>query len=164
MIISLIVAMDHNGLIGANNGLPWRLPDDMRWFVEQTMGKPVIMGRKTYDSIPAKFKPLRGRHNIIVTRNPHYEAPGCTIAHSLPAALVAAGDVPEAIIGGGAQIYAEALPLTRRLYLTLVDGEFHGDAYFPAIDPGEWREIWRQVHEPDGRHAHRFTWLIWERP
>lgn len=164
MIISLIVAMDHNRLIGANNGLPWRLPDDMRWFVEQTMGKPVIMGRKTYDSIPAKFRPLHGRHNIIITRDPHYEAPGCTIAHSLPAALAAAGDVPEVVIGGGAQIYAEALPLTHRLYLTLVDGEFHGDAYFPAVDPGEWREIFQQVHEPDGRHAHRFTWLIWERP
>ncbi len=164
MIISLIVAMDHNRLIGANNGLPWRLPDDMRWFVEQTMGKPVIMGRKTYDSIPAKFRPLHGRHNIIITHNPDYQAPGCTIVHSLPEALAAAGDGPEIIIGGGAQIYAEALPLAHRLYLTLVDGTFDGDAYFPRLNPGEWRETFRQEHEPDACHAYHFTWLIWARP
>ncbi|MCL4263847.1 MAG: dihydrofolate reductase [Anaerolineae bacterium] len=164
MIISLIVAMDYNRLIGANNGLPWRLPDDMRWFVERTMGKPVIMGRKTYNSIPAKFRPLHGRHNIIITRNPDYEAVGCTVVHSLAAALAAAGDVPEVIIGGGAQIYAKALPLAHRLYLTLIDGEFTGDAYFPPLDPAEWRETFRQEHEPDARHGHRFTWLIWARP
>jgi dihydrofolate reductase len=164
MIVSLIVALDKNHLIGANNGLPWRLPDDMRWFVQQTMGKPVIMGRKTYDSIPPKFRPLHGRHNIIITRNPNYQADGCTIVHSLPEALVAAGDVPEIIIGGGAQIYAEALPLAYRLYLTLVEGEFSGDAYFPAFDQTQWREIFREAHEIDARHAHRFMWLIWERP
>ncbi|HRQ41184.1 MAG TPA: dihydrofolate reductase [Chloroflexota bacterium] len=164
MIVSLIVAMDHNRLIGANNGLPWRLPDDMGWFVEQTMGKPVIMGRKTYDSIPARFKPLHGRHNIIITRNRHYHAEGCTVVHSFPAALAAAAEPPEVMIGGGAQIYAEALPLAHRLYLTLIDGEFSGDSYFPPFDPAEWREIFRQVHEPDTRHAHRFTWLIWSRP
>lgn len=164
MIISLIVAIDNNRLIGANNGLPWRLPDDMRWFKEQTMGKPVIMGRKTYDSIPAKFKPLHGRHNIIITRNAQYRAEGCTVVQSLSEALAAAGDAPEVMIGGGAQIYAAALPLARRLYLTLVEGSFTGDVYFPPFDPAAWREIYRQEHEVDDRHAYRFTWLIWSRP
>ncbi|MCP4356780.1 MAG: dihydrofolate reductase [Chloroflexi bacterium] len=127
--ISLIVAMDHNRLIGANNGLPWRLPDDMKWFVEKTMGKPVIMGRKTYDSVPQKFKPLHGRQNIIITRSQNYQAPGCTVVHSLADALMAAGKAPEIIIGGGAQVYAQALPIANRLYLTLVESEFTGDVY-----------------------------------
>jgi len=164
MIISLIVAMDQNHLIGVNNGLPWRLPDDMRWFVEKTMGKPVILGRKTYDSIPTKFKPLHGRHNIIVTRNAHYQAEGCTVVHSLAAALAAAGDVPEVVIGGGAQIYAEALPRAQCLYLTLVEGSFAGDTYFPPFDQSEWREVYRQAHEVDARHTYRFTWLVLVRP
>jgi len=164
MIISLIVAMDQNHLIGVNNGLPWRLPDDMRWFVEKTMGKPVIMGRKTYDSIPAKFKPLHGRQNIIVTRNLQYQAEGGTVVHSLAAALAAAGDVPEVVIGGGAQIYAEAFPRAQCLYLTLVEGSFEGDTYFPPFDQSEWQEIYRQAHEVDARHAYRFTWLVLVRP
>lgn len=164
MMISLIVAMDQNRLIGVNNGLPWRLPDDMRWFVEKTMGKPVIMGRKTYDSIPTTFKPLRGRHNIVITRNMQYGAEGCTVVHSLSAAVAAAGDVPEVVIGGGAQIYAEALPLAHCLYLTLVEGSFEGDTYFPPFDQDEWQEIYRATHEADTRHANRFTWLVLVRP
>jgi dihydrofolate reductase len=162
MLISLIAVMDKKRLIGANNALPWQLPDDMKWFVEQTMGKPVVMGRKTYDSIPAKFKPLHGRHSIIITRNPDYEAAGCTTVHSLAEALAAAGDVPEIMIGGGAQIYAESLPIAHRLYLTLVDGEFSGDAYFPEFDQSQWRERFRQEHAADGRHPFPFTWLILE--
>ncbi len=164
MMISLIVAMDKNRLIGAHNALPWRLPDDMKWFVEHTMGKPVIMGRKTYDSVPAKFKPLHGRHNIIVTGNPHYEAPGCTVVHSLAAALTAAGDVPEVMIGGGSQLYAQSLPLAKRLYLTLVEGEFVGDVYFPEIEWSGWDEVFRQDHAADERHAAAFTWQILTRP
>lgn len=164
MLISLIVAMDQNHLIGANESLPWRLPDDMKWFVEKTMGKPVIMGRKTYDSIPARFKPLHGRTNIIITRNPHYQAPGCTVVHSLAEAVAAAGDVPELIIGGGAQIYAESLPLANQIYLTLVGGKFAGDTYFPTFDRTEWHELFRQEHPADERHAYHFTWLILARP
>lgn len=162
-LISLIVAMDQNRLIGADNGLPWHLPDDMKWFVEKTIGKPVILGRKTYDSIPPRFKPLRDRHNIIVTRNRAYEAAGCTVVHSVAAALAAAGDVPEIVIGGGTQIYAQTLPRADRLYLTLVDGVFQGDAYFPEFDRTAWRETFRQVHAADGRHATPFTWLILEK-
>jgi dihydrofolate reductase len=161
--ISIIVAMDKNRLIGVDNRLPWRLPDDMKWFVEKTAGKPVIMGRKTYDSIPPRFKPLRDRHNIILTRNPEYKAAGCTVVHSLNEAITAAGDVPEIIIGGGTQIYAQTLPIAKRIYLTLVAGEFEGDAYFPEFTRSEWEATFRQIHEVDDRHPHRFTWLILER-
>ncbi len=161
--ISLIAAMARNRLIGAAGAIPWRLPDDMRWFVEKTMGKPVIMGRKTYDSIPPRFKPLKGRQNIILTRQPDYAAPGCTIVHAPATAVAAAGDTPEIIIGGGATLYRYFLPQATRLYLTLVDGEFSGDVYFPAYDPAAWREIFRQTHPADARHAYPFTWLILER-
>ena len=102
--IAMVVAMDQNRLIGADNGLPWRLPDDMQWFVQQTMGKPIIMGRKTYESIPAKFRPLKGRHNIVLTRDHSYEAPGATVVHTVEEALATAGDVEEIIIGGGANV------------------------------------------------------------
>lgn len=162
-ILSQIVALDENRLIGAQNGLPWRLPDDMHWFVQQTMGKPVVMGRKTYDSIPAQFKPLHGRHNIIVTRNPAYAALGCTVVHSLAEALAAAGTVPEIVIGGGSQLYSQSLPRTQRLYLTQVHGVFVGDTYFPPYNPVQWQETFRQEHPADGRHAYAFTWLILER-
>lgn len=155
--------MDENRLIGADGALPWRLPDDMRWFRQQTMGKPVIMGRKTYQSIPAKFRPLPGRHNIVLTRDETYTADGATVVHSVAAALDAAGDVAEIIIGGGAQIYAAFWPLTNRLYLTLVNGRFTGDTHFPAYDPANWQETFRQHHPADDRHAHAFTWLILER-
>ncbi|MCP4415655.1 MAG: dihydrofolate reductase [Chloroflexi bacterium] len=161
--LSMIVAMDKNRLIGVDNGLPWRLPDDMKWFVEKTMGKPVIMGRKTYESIPLKFRPLGGRHNIVLTHNRDYAAPGATVVHSVSNALQAAGDVPEIIIGGGANLYAQLLPQTNRLYLTLIEAEFAGDAYFPKIDWSAWRETLRQHHPSDERHAYSFTWLILDR-
>lgn len=161
--ISVIVAMDKNRLIGADNGLPWCLPDDMQWFVQQTMGKPIIMGRKTYESIPAKFRPLQGRHNIVLTREQSYEAPGATVVHSVEDALLAAGDAEEIIIGGGANLYAQLLPQTSRLYLTLVEAELVGDAYFPEIDWPAWHETFRQHHPADERHHFAFTWLILER-
>ncbi len=161
-ILAMVVAMDKNRLIGADNGLPWRLPDDMQWFVQQTMGKPVIMGRKTYASIPAKFRPLKGRHNIVLTRDRSYEAPGATVVHSVEDAL-AAGDAPEIIIGGGANLYAQLLPQTTRLYLTLVEAELEGDAYFPEFEWSAWQETFRQHHPADERHNFAFTWLILER-
>ena len=162
-VLAMVVAMDKHHLIGADNGLPWRLPDDMQWFVQQTMGKPIIMGRKTYESIPARFRPLKGRHNIVLTRDHAYEAPGATIVHSVEAALAAAGDVEEMIIGGGANLYAQLLPQTNRLYLTLVEAALDGDAYFPEIDWPAWRETFRQHHPTDERHNFAFTWLIVER-
>ena len=159
----MVVAMDKNRLIGADNGLPWRLPDDMQWFVQQTMGKPVIMGRTTYESIPAKFRPLKGRHNIVLTRDRNYKAPGATVVHSVEDALASAGDVEEVIIGGGANLYIQLLPRTTRLYLTLVEAELEGDAYFPEIEWFAWRETFRQPHPADERHNFAFTWLILER-
>lgn len=162
-ILAIVVAMDKNRLIGADNGLPWRLPDDMQWFVQQTMGKPIIMGRRTYESIPAKFRPLKGRHNIVLTRDRSYEAPGATVVHSVEEALAAAGDVAEIIIGGGANLYAQLLPQTNRIYLTLIEAALDGDAYFPEIDQSAWRETFRQHHPADERHNFAFTWLILER-
>ena len=161
--LAMVVAMDKKGLIGADNGLPWRLPDDMQWFVRQTMGKPIIMGRKTYESIPAKFRPLKGRHNIVLTRDRSYEAPGAIVVHSVEEALAAAGDVEEIIIGGGANLYAQLLPQTNRIYLTLIEAELDGDAYFPEIEWSAWREAFREHHPADERHNFAFTWLILER-
>ena len=161
--LSIVVAMDKNRLIGADNGLPWRLPDDMKWFVEKSMGKPVIMGRKTYESIPAKFRPLKGRHNIVITRSHSYEAPGATVVHSVEVALAAAGEVEEIIIGGGANLYTQLLSRTNRIYLTLIEAVLEGDAFFPENDWLAWQEIFHQHHPADERHNYPFTWLILER-
>lgn len=161
--LAYVVAMDDNRLIGRNNDLPWRLPDDMRWFREKTMGKPCIMGRKTYDSLPAKFRPLPGRLNIIVTRNPDYEAPGAVVANSVDDALQAAGEVEEIIIVGGADLFRRLLPVVDRLYLTRVHGAAEGDVFFPDYDAAQWREMYREEHLADDRHPYAFTWLILDR-
>lgn len=127
-IISMIVAHDDNNTIGLDNKLPWHIPEDMVHFKEKTMGKPVIMGRKTFDSIG---KPLKGRRNIVITRNPDYIVDGIEVAFSLEEAIKLAGDVPEIMIIGGTQIYEQALPLTRKLYVTKVEGVYEGDTKFP---------------------------------
>lgn len=162
-IISFVVAMDEQGLIGRNDGLPWRLPDDMRWFREVTMGKPVVMGRKTYESIPAKFRPLPGRHNIIITRNRDFRAEGATVVHSVEEALAAAGDVEEVMIGGGAEVFRAFLDTADRLYLTRIEAVYDGDTYFPHFDADEWVEVFSQTHPHDERHEHPFRWIILER-
>ncbi len=162
-MISFVVAMDENGVIGVNGRIPWRLPDDMKWFRDVTMGKPVIMGRKTYESIPPRFRPLPGRHNIVVTRQLEYAASGATVVHGIAEALLAAGDADEIIIGGGGELYRLLLPQADRLYLTLVEGQFTGDAVFPSIDYAEWEERFRQNHPADERHPHAFTWLVLQR-
>jgi dihydrofolate reductase len=161
--ISYVVAMDENRLIGRDNDLPWRLPDDMRWFREQTMGKPCVMGRKTYDSLPERFRPLPGRLNIVITRNREYEAPGAVVVHSVDEALRAAGDAPEIIIVGGAELFRALLPRVDRFYLTQIHGAAEGDVFFPNHDPAEWREVYRQEHPADDRHPFAFTWLILDR-
>ncbi|RIK16383.1 MAG: dihydrofolate reductase [Anaerolineae bacterium] len=158
--IAFVVAMDDNRLIGRDNDLPWRLPDDMRWFRDHTMGKPCIMGRKTYDSLPARFRPLPGRLNIVVTRNPDYQAPGAVVVGSIDAALRAAGEVEEIIVVGGAALFRELMPVVDRLYLTRVRGAVEGDVYFPDFDVAAWRETYREEHPADDRHAYPFTWLI----
>jgi dihydrofolate reductase len=162
-LISLIVAMDANRLIGAGNALPWHLPEDMKRFKSITMGKPVVMGRKTYESIPARFRPLTGRHNIVVTRNQDYQAKGCTVVHSVAAALAAAGDVAEIMIGGGAQLYRALLPQANRLYLTLIDDTFEGDTYFPQVDFSQWRQLSCKEHRPDELNPYGYRFKILER-
>ncbi len=161
--IAYVVAMDENRVIGRDNDLPWRLPDDMRWFREKTMGKPCIMGRKTYDSLPERFRPLPGRLNIVVTRNRDYQAPGAIVVFSVDEALQAAGDAEEVIIVGGGELFRRLLPVVDRLYLTQVHGAVAGDIFFPAYDPSQWRETFRQEHPADERHAMPFMWLILDR-
>jgi dihydrofolate reductase len=163
MIISLIAAMDRNRVIGVNGRLPWHLPADMGYFVQMTMGKPVIMGRKTYESIPARFRPLRGRSNIILTRDSDYAAPGCHVAHTIEQALAAAADAPEVMVIGGQAVYTKFLPLAHRLYLTLIDAEFPGDAHFPPYDPAAWHTIHQETYQPDENNPYPYQFLILER-
>jgi dihydrofolate reductase len=152
-VVSLVAALARNRVIGAGNRLPWHLPEDLRRFKRLTMGAPVIMGRKTHESIG---KPLPGRRNIVVTRQPGARWEGCEVAGSLEAALAAAGDAPEVFVIGGAELYAAALPRADRLHLTLIDAEYEGDALFPEFDPAGWRETAR---EP----GTGFTFVTYER-
>ncbi len=160
--IAFVAALDEGGVIGYEGGVPWRLPADMRWFRETTMGKPVIMGRRTYESIGG---PLPGRHNIVVTRRPDYEAPGCQVVHSPAEALAAAAALqPEEIaVIGGATLYAALLPQASRLYLTFVEGRFPGDTFFPDFDRREWREAVSITHPADERHSVPFRMAVLER-
>lgn len=132
--ISLIAALDRQGGIGLDGKIPWHLPEDLARFKQITMGRPIIMGRKTYESIG---RPLPGRRNIVITSQRDYEAPGCDIVHSLDQALRLAGE-GEVFVIGGATLYQEALPRAHRLYLTHVDGTFSADTFFPEFDAGEW--------------------------
>ncbi len=163
MYISLIVAMDLNRLIGVNNGLPWHLPDDMKRFRELTMGKPVIMGRKTYESIPRRFRPLTGRHNIVITRNRTYQAEGCTVVNSIEDALKSAGEVEEIMIVGGARLYEQLLPKANRLYLTLIEIEFEGDTFFPSFDMKDWVKLQDRQYLADDRNPYPYRFMILER-
>lgn len=159
MIVSLIVAMDKRRGIGLNNRLPWRLAADMKRFRELTMGHHLIVGRKTYESIG---KPLPGRQMVIVTRDQDYRAEGCAVVHSLDEALglARARGEQEAFIGGGAQIYAEAIGLADRLYLTLVEAETAADTFFPEFDEDEWRERESFYQPADEKNQYPFTFKL----
>lgn len=161
MIVSLIAALADNGVIGMANALPWKLPADMRWFREKTLGKPVIMGRKTFDSLGGK--PLPGRTNIVISGDRAYRAEGALVVESIDAALRAAGDCAEAMIIGGASLYAQTLPRADRLYLTFVHTECEGDAWFPPVDRGQWREVQRLDHDADERNPYACSFTVWER-
>lgn len=142
--LALIAAVAANGVIGSDNALPWRLPEDLKRFRALTLGHPVIMGRRTFESIG---RPLPGRRNIVVTRNAAWRVEGCETASSLEAALAAAGTGGDEIfVIGGAQIYAEALPLAQRLYLTEIRQPFTGDARFPDVNRVEWKETARETY------------------
>ena len=159
-MLSLIVAAGERNEIGRDGGMPWHLPADLKHFKEVTLGKPVVMGRRTHESIG---RPLPGRRNIVVTRNPGYHAEGCEVAHSLEEALRIAGTAAEVMVIGGAALYREALPLAGRIYLTRVAGQFDADTYFPDFDAQEWREKER-VHRPvDGRNACACDFVVLER-
>lgn len=160
MLISLIAAMDEERLIGAHNNLPWRLPADMQWFRTQTMGKPVVMGRNTFASIG---RPLHGRQNIVLTRNPKLRLEGCTIIHSLDALKKVVDGAEEVMVIGGAEVYGIALPLADRLYLTTIGASFEGDAWFPDIDEAQWREVFRESHEADDVNPWPYCFRILER-
>ncbi|MBL7951635.1 MAG: dihydrofolate reductase [Flavobacteriales bacterium] len=166
-MVSAIAAVAQNGIIGNKGDLPWHLPDDLKYFQRITTGHHVITGRKNYESIPAKFRPLKDRVNIVVTRNTNYDAPGALVVDSLTAGLEMAHLVneQEAFIIGGGQIYREALTmrLVDRLYLTLVHSDVEGDTYFPQLDPGEWNEVTRTRHEADERHSYAFSFVVLER-
>ena len=159
-MVSLIAALSRNRVIGANGGLPWHLPEDARHFRRTTLGKPVVMGRKTFESMNG---PLDQRDNIVVSRQEGYAPDGCRVAKSVPEALQLVKDSEEVMICGGEAIYRECLPLADRMYLTLVDGEFEGDAHFPEYDPGDWRELESRDVPADARHAHAFRIVTYER-
>ncbi|MBW2976454.1 type 3 dihydrofolate reductase [Candidatus Woesearchaeota archaeon] len=160
MIISLIAAIGKNKVIGKGNSLPWKLPADMKRFKELTEGKPVIMGRKTFESIG---KPLPKRKNIILTRDQDYRAENCIVVHSIEEALEAAENNEEIMIIGGAQVYREFLPKADRMYLTLIDADFEGDAYFPEYKIEEWDETSYEEHEMDKDNPHDYVFLVLER-
>ena len=160
MRISFIVAMDLDGVIGQDGALPWRLPNDMKHFKRVTMGKPVIMGRKTHEAIG---RPLPGRRNIVLTRDDGYLAEGCEVVHTVDEALRVAGDVEEVMVAGGASVYHELMDRCDRIYRTTVEDRFTGDVYFPDFDPKEWREIEHHEHDPDDSNAFRHTIVVLER-
>jgi dihydrofolate reductase len=159
-LVSLIVAMADNGVIGRGNALPWRLPADLKRFRSLTLGKPVLMGRRTFESIG---RPLTGRVNLVLTRDAHWAADGALAVHTVAEALEQARESAELVVIGGAQVYTLALPLARRLYLTQVHAQVPGDSFFPPYDPAEWRDVERSAQPADERHAWPLTFLTLER-
>lgn len=139
----LIAAVAQHGVIGKDNALPWHLPEDLKHFKALTTGHAVIMGRKTWESLPPKFRPLPNRRNIVLTRDPAYVAPGATVIHSLDDAVKVSFGETALFVIGGAQLYAHALPHAQRLELTEIELEVDGDAHFPAFDRSHWREVKR---------------------
>jgi dihydrofolate reductase len=161
MRISLISALADNRVIGIHNRLPWKLPADMKWFRQHTLGKPIIMGRKTFESFGAR--PLPDRLNIVITHDQHFVAAGARVAHGIDAALRLAGDVAEVMVIGGESFYRQMLPRAERLYLTFVHAEPEGDAWFPAFDPEQWRETLRSEHPIDDKNALAMSFVILDR-
>ena len=163
MIISAIAAVAENGVIGKDGQLPWSLPDDMKFFQRTTLNHYVISGRINYESIPDRYRPLRDRVNIVVTRDKDYEAPGAIVSHSLMDAIEIArkADTKEVFIIGGGQLYTEAFDagIVDRLYLTTVHAKPKGDVYFPEVGKG-WKEVWTEKHKADERHKYAFTLAV----
>ena len=146
-MVTIVAAVARNGCIGKDGGLPWRIPEDMQRYRAITMGKVVVMGRKTWESIPERFRPLVGRTNVVVTRRTSYALPPDVERHGSLAAALAAHAGEEVIINGGGAIYAEAMAFADVLELTHVHRDVAGDTFFPAIDPARWQETWREDHD-----------------
>lgn len=168
-MISLIAAVARNRAIGDQQQLLWHLPEDMKYFRETTRGKVVVMGRKTWESLPAAFRPLPHRHNIVVSRNPAYRPVGATLACSVEEAMALAGDDSEVFVIGGAELYRQTLPLATRLYLTEVAEDRPGDSFFPEIKRSDWRELsrcvgnTRSVGAETAANSPSFEFVIYER-
>ena len=185
MIVSLIAAVAGNNVIGKNNDLPWHLPADMKYFRDVTMGHCVIMGRKNYDSIPLKYRPLEGRTNIVVTRQKNFTAEGCIVVNSVEEALKkahfyspegentggASSDFPpsgglrgaETFIIGGADIYRQTIDAADKLYITHINHTFDGDAFFPKINAGKWKLINKKNIAADEKNKFSFSFCVYER-
>jgi dihydrofolate reductase len=160
-LVSLIVAMAQNGVIGRANALPWeRLPEDLKRFRAFTLGKPVLMGRKTFESIG---RPLPARANLVLTRDRAWSAPGVIVVHSVEEALAQAADSHELVVIGGAEIYRLVLPFARRIYLTHVHADVPGDTFFPDFDPTQWDDVECRMHPADDEHAYPVTFVTLER-
>lgn len=167
MQIVLIAAVARNGVIGAGNQIPWHLPADLQHFKRVTHGHPVVMGRRTWDSLPPRFRPLPGRLNVVVTRQPAWGDPGALAASTLEAALDRVrhsnAHAGTCFVIGGAQLYAEALPVADQLVLTEIDRDFPGDAHFPAWERAAFREIARETHPADGPDGFAYAFVTYER-
>jgi dihydrofolate reductase len=157
--ITLIVAVADSGVIGRNNTLPWHLPEDLKRFKRLTLGKPIVMGRKTFESIG---KPLSGRQNIVLTRDANYQHEGVTVVHDVDAALRAAGEAAEIMIIGGSDLFRLFLPRAGRVHLTRVHGDIDGDVTWPALD-NSWQRVEQEAHAADERHAFAMTFELWEK-
>lgn len=163
MMISIIAAVSENNVIGRKNRMPWHMPTDMKYFMDTTMGHHIIMGRKNFDSIGRK--PLKGRTNVVVTRDPAFRAEGCMVVHTLEKAIDTArsGGDSEAMIIGGGEIYRQAMPLAGRIYLTRINSAFEGDVHFPEIKPSDWKVVKSEKHYADERNPYDYTFLVYER-
>jgi dihydrofolate reductase len=159
--LSLIAAMARNRVIGADNRIPWHLPNELKLFKSLTMGHHIVMGRRTYESIG---RLLPGRTSVIVTRQPEYDVPGAIVVHSLKEALSAAAGDSETFVIGGAELFRETLPIADRIYLTVVDAEPEGDTLMPAFDARDWQESDSRSFMPDQKHAYGYRFAVLDRP
>jgi dihydrofolate reductase len=159
-VISLVVAMDRKGIIGRDGGLPWHLPKDLAHFKRLTVGKPIVMGRRTWAEIG---RPLPHRVNIVLTRDPSFTAEGVLVAHDPEEALRLAAPAAEVMIIGGAEVYAVFLPIAHRIHVTRIEDDVLGDTRFPTYDPSAWRLVTEHEEPADDRNAHTMTFQTWER-
>lgn len=161
----MIAAVAENGVIGKDNDLVWSLPDDMKYFMNTTKNHFIILGRKNYESLPPKFRPLPNRTNVVITRQPAFQLDDAFVVHSLDDAfaLCKNGKQERIFVIGGGQIYKQALPQTDTLYITEIHQAFEGDTFFPEYDKNEWYEVSREHHKKDDRHKYSFDFVIYKR-